>query len=563
MRSVLLFIFLFYSFLIAAQDISQDFDQEVPSEIISFHEKLESTLTAGEVDSAWIVYNEMVASIDTTDNIELQAWTWYHYGDMLSYSVQYLESNVAYENAIRLTNSLIAPNIIILIRGHNNLYYNLDELGFSDEAFSHILKAYEYLTFAPKDENKSNIIYNLARGLKSQGEFALASQYMEQVIELDKVKKDSVALGHNHQFLAELYRLQKDISASIREYYKAIAINPSGQTGRLAMYHNGIADAFAFDSNLDSAIYHSQISVDFARKDDSKNILAFALTEKGENYLLKNDNLNAKIAFNEALLLAEAFELKKLAALIRIKKSVLLPPAERKNELLKSLNSAEHNGWGDVKEKAIKSLIESNTLQGNAEKVKYLRIHNNLLKDFVADNAGKETKRLEARMALVDREQQIQELKQQALIRESQAKTNRIIRSILIGLILIALAGLVLLYLTFKQKKALSEAKYRSQLTAKVNEIDILRDRLTTVLEEGKKSIALPTKEELNEILDTPLTEKEYEVLVDVSKGLTNKEIGEQQFISSNTVKFHLRNIFSKLDVNNRKEAIKRVLTEV
>jgi len=46
-----------------------------------------------------------------------------------------------------------------------------------------------------------------------------------------------------------------------------------------------------------------------------------------------------------------------------------------------------------------------------------------------------------------------------------------------------------------------------------------------------------------------PLTEREAEVLKLLACGKSNKEIGASLFISEFTVKGHLRNIFSKLNV--------------
>lgn len=48
------------------------------------------------------------------------------------------------------------------------------------------------------------------------------------------------------------------------------------------------------------------------------------------------------------------------------------------------------------------------------------------------------------------------------------------------------------------------------------------------------------------------LTKREKEIALLAAKGLTNKEIGENLFISANTVKMALKNIFSKLSINNR-----------
>ncbi len=52
------------------------------------------------------------------------------------------------------------------------------------------------------------------------------------------------------------------------------------------------------------------------------------------------------------------------------------------------------------------------------------------------------------------------------------------------------------------------------------------------------------------------LSSRELEVLKAVTDGLTNKEIGEKLFISISTVKTHIINIYSKLGVKNRVEAV-------
>lgn len=49
-----------------------------------------------------------------------------------------------------------------------------------------------------------------------------------------------------------------------------------------------------------------------------------------------------------------------------------------------------------------------------------------------------------------------------------------------------------------------------------------------------------------------PLSTRELELLQLVAKGLSNKEISKMLFISENTVKSHLKNILSKLHLENR-----------
>jgi len=54
----------------------------------------------------------------------------------------------------------------------------------------------------------------------------------------------------------------------------------------------------------------------------------------------------------------------------------------------------------------------------------------------------------------------------------------------------------------------------------------------------------------------TELTERELAVLRLMCEGKANKEIGTALFISEGTVKTHVKNLFAKLDVNSRAEAV-------
>jgi len=53
-----------------------------------------------------------------------------------------------------------------------------------------------------------------------------------------------------------------------------------------------------------------------------------------------------------------------------------------------------------------------------------------------------------------------------------------------------------------------------------------------------------------------PLTEREREILTLMAQGLTNPQIAETLVISESTVRFHSHNVFSKLQVERRTEAV-------
>ena len=62
-------------------------------------------------------------------------------------------------------------------------------------------------------------------------------------------------------------------------------------------------------------------------------------------------------------------------------------------------------------------------------------------------------------------------------------------------------------------------------------------------------------KEEIIEDITIELTQREQEILYQLIKGMTNKEISTETHLAIDTVKTHLRNIFRKLGVKNRSQA--------
>lgn len=63
----------------------------------------------------------------------------------------------------------------------------------------------------------------------------------------------------------------------------------------------------------------------------------------------------------------------------------------------------------------------------------------------------------------------------------------------------------------------------------------------------------------LNKQVLTPITEREFSCLEQLLLGKTNKEMAEILFVSTNTIKTHLSNLFLKLDVHSRSQVFTRV----
>jgi DNA-binding NarL/FixJ family response regulator len=79
-----------------------------------------------------------------------------------------------------------------------------------------------------------------------------------------------------------------------------------------------------------------------------------------------------------------------------------------------------------------------------------------------------------------------------------------------------------------------------------------------TILAVAHGRICIPYID-INKVNDTPLSQltvRERELLAVLSDGWTNLQIATRTGISENTVKYHLKNLYDKLDVRNRAMAV-------
>jgi DNA-binding NarL/FixJ family response regulator len=77
----------------------------------------------------------------------------------------------------------------------------------------------------------------------------------------------------------------------------------------------------------------------------------------------------------------------------------------------------------------------------------------------------------------------------------------------------------------------------------------------------GKRRLPAAVAQKLAEhIADEPISPRELEVLSLMAAGKRNKEIAAELSIAEDTVKMHVRNILSKLQVNDRTEAVTSAL---
>jgi DNA-binding CsgD family transcriptional regulator len=120
---------------------------------------------------------------------------------------------------------------------------------------------------------------------------------------------------------------------------------------------------------------------------------------------------------------------------------------------------------------------------------------------------------------------------------------------------------IVLTYAITYRAKKIQEENINIQIELKqyVLQATALETRLKEAT--SKDQLKTSTESRVSQIVATyHLTERETDILLQISLGKNNQQIADELFISINTVKYHTRNLYEKLNVKKRSEVTSKIL---
>lgn len=143
-----------------------------------------------------------------------------------------------------------------------------------------------------------------------------------------------------------------------------------------------------------------------------------------------------------------------------------------------------------------------------------------------------------------EKDQTIRKLAEEKNLSQEAARTsfNKLIYSTILGLLTLIIS--IIFFFLYRRNTQLKIENLNSRLQNYVLQSADIREQNSSIEEK---------------IASFELSERESEVLNLIVQGLSNNQISAQLFISNNTVKYHSKNIYSKLDVKNRIQAMKKV----
>ena len=138
-------------------------------------------------------------------------------------------------------------------------------------------------------------------------------------------------------------------------------------------------------------------------------------------------------------------------------------------------------------------------------------------------------------------------------LEKKDLQENEAVFSEKIGVLLIALILLIIIGYSFFRSRSLKIEKVKMK-----EEIEQIKEDLNSYSQKPQNDVKFVNSESTLLNYDL-LTERQKELLRLMADGLSNKEIADKLFITESTVKYHIKNIYSILDLKDRKDFFKKI----
>ena len=378
-----------------------------------------------------------------------------------------------------------------------------------------------------KEESLDNeipvILNNLATLNLDLGKTNQALKYYKKCVHLNTILDKHKSLSTNYNNIALIYRKNGNYVDAFIFNKKALKIGLSIHDSILiANTYSNLGSIFELTSDLDSALYYYKKSYDIRLKNKLFKGLAMSSVKIGNifyitNFFKKSKNY-AIHGYEIATTQKYKYEQKEAAKLLYkiCKKEQNYSQALWFLEIYKSIEDSLYNSENET------AIINS--------KFEYEYINKSIIDSLENEKIA---------------------IKNNLLIKEKLITENKLsIQKLWLTISLLCIGSLLIILIIIKMKNKEKLEKLVSEIKLRLNEIIELQQQV-----EINETTEFKLNSKLNDSLKDRLSSREEEVLEELILGLSNKEIGEKLFLSVNTIKTHILNLYIKLDVNNRTQA--------
>lgn len=498
------------------------------------------------------------------NNVKEQAQSWIFEGDFLYYSSDIIPSTNAYLKAAELAES--RPNLdSITTYGYIYAAYNYNSLNLFDKSIEVLHKGLPYAKVLADSSYLADYYSILGSDYFHMGDLGTSVSYFDSCLMVETRLQDTLGMLKAVNNIGKINLRNGQTAKAIKYYEDALNLGNSVQVSQTlkSIILTNLGHAYLQNNDYDLA--KMQYDQSLALNEESKD--TFQLIN---DLMLLSDVSKAKKSFKNGKeyiesaisLISDKTPPVTVANLYNRLGTFLLELKEisaAKEYFTKALELSKPRSILLKQKVALKNLIDIANIEGQYKKASELGDElNDIQEQIIELENAKAIEETNARYKYEEQMKAIQSLENKDMVNSLKIKSLNM--KLLWSLLVLALALIGGFFLTrtlvkrYQSKLKQKEEKIKQQQL----EIDNIQSIVSKQLQDKTQSQnQLLSKEEVNAQLKTPLTDREYEILVETYNGLSNKEIGDKLFLSVNTIKFHLKKVYNKLEVSNRIQALK------
>lgn len=483
---------------------------------------------------------------------QMKADAWYYLGE-LELSLE------TYFNAINAGETAEVRNDLLLVECYSHAGFCYREMGLFQQAFPHYKRSLSIAKRIQDTVECAQQYYNLGTLYEHLGNYERAIELLDSAYQIDLLLKDTVALGFDLSFLSKLEFQMNDLNGAL--YYAKesleLLLPGGGNANSHANRVKQVGSVYLALDQLDSASFYLETArQEYVSLEDHWRLASCWL--EMAKLRIKQKQFSEAVKFAET---ANDFYSQKGESQYLIHSNNIL--AQAYGEMLmvdRALSILEANQLKCEKLGDIKILRDNYRLQselfekiGDQQKASSMLLKFESLEDSINEYSNKEQLNrlaLQVKFDRLEQENQILSNKYELSKTDLEEREIRMNRLTWIALIVFVLSvfTIVLIVRRNSKKQFLLE-----------QELESLRSQIKVLLEGDTTELQVDLSK-LNDCLNTPLTDREFEILTHAISDLNNAQIADKVFVSVNTVKYHLKKIYDKLGVSNRKQALEYIV---
>ncbi len=431
------------------------------------------------------------------------------------------------------------------------LLYQHSELHLSDSVFGMARVLYGKMN---DSANAMHMWMNQAAMKEMSGNYDSAVAIYLKVIGFFKRKKDTVQLANGYNNLAILYEEIEQPDKAITYNTKALALRKKiKDTLNIAYSYNNLGVVYTeLKKNTDSALYFYKKAATIFKMMHATMPFATVTNNIGHIYLDRKEYNSAEQYFRYPLHVYDSLDMDQGKAEVLRSFGQLYFAKGEYDRAVKSLQQATELNKKLLMMKEVleiqKILTKIYISTGDyAKATELMQDHNRVSDSLMGLEKQKTIADMETKYRVTEKNKTIEVLRLKDALNKKQIKYQTLFIAFLVSVFVL----IVVLFYFNRKKNEEKQRRLRLELQNYLLRIGELQNEIN-----DKGDCTKFPEEKLKQF---DLSEREAEVLRMIALGYKNSDIAKKLFISANTVKTHIKNIYVKLDVKNRVGALQRL----